>query len=80
MTYWIVDIKGKAIVNEFYLANIVYDKDEKPTISKKPKYIMSYELNDVEGILFDLELLFADKTLYEVFDVDPIAVIKSTKK
>jgi hypothetical protein len=62
------------------LANIVYSEEGNPIIPKKPKYIMSYELNDIKGILFDLELLFADKTLYEVFDVDPIEVIKSTEK
>ena len=72
---------SKSIVDEFYVAKVIYNEKEEPTVPKPGKYIMNYESDDMKTILFDLENFFKNnETLYKIFDVDPMLFFNPSGK
>jgi hypothetical protein len=82
-SYGYVDIQEKTLVSEFY-----FHKATRHIESEENKVKLQWDWKRVtnfsrpqEHIIFELNRLFADKTMYEVFGVDPLIVLnQSTKK
>lgn len=74
-SYRYIDIQEKTLGNELYHNTISYDEEKKLKIQWDRKSIISFSRSGYESILYELNRLFADKTIYEVFDVDPVIIL-----
>lgn len=72
-----VNIEAKALQVDLYVQAWEKVEEDKIRLTEDPKHTKSFQWPYERHILFELDRLFPDKSLYEIFSVDPIDVIKS---